>query len=71
VHPEMIESAVSEILAHEEFNLGTLIGKATKEEFLDVNEVKVVFNDKNQIQVLYDKDIILLQNKANYLQETK
>jgi len=49
VHPEMIESAVSEILAHEEFNLGTLIGKATKEEFLDVNEVKVVFNDKNQI----------------------
>ena len=49
VHPEMIENAVSEILAHEDFNLGTLIGVATDEEFVDVNEVKVVFNDENQI----------------------
>ena len=49
VHPEMIESSVSEILAHKDFNLGTLIGKATKEEFMDINEVKVVFNDENQI----------------------
>ena len=49
VHPEMIEIAVSEILAHEDFNLGTLIGVATDEEFRDVNEVKVVFNDENQI----------------------
>ena len=49
VHPEMIENAVSELLAHEDFNLGTLIGKATDEEFMDVNEVKVVFNDENQI----------------------
>lgn len=28
-------------------------------------------NEKNQIQVLYERDKILLENKNNYLEETK
>jgi 3-deoxy-manno-octulosonate cytidylyltransferase (CMP-KDO synthetase) len=84
VHPEMIENAVSEILAHEDFNLGTLIGKATEEEFVDVNEVKVVFNDKNQILYMSRspipfevnanlssryKQVAIMPFRARYLQE--
>ena len=84
VHPEMIENAVSEILAHEDFNLGTLIGKATDEEFVDVNEVKVVFNDENQILFMSRspipfemntnlssryKQVAIMPFRAKYLQE--
>ena len=84
VHPEMIENAVSEILAHEDFNLGTLIGKATYEEFVDVNEVKVVFNDENQILFMSRspipfemntnlssryKQVAIMPFRAKYLQE--
>lgn len=84
VHPEMIENAVSELLAHKDFNLGTLIGKATKEEFMDVNEVKVVFNEENQILYMSRspipfemstnlesryKQVAIIPFRANYLQK--
>ena len=49
VHPEMIESSVKALLENPDFNLGTLVGSANLEEFNDINEVKVVINDDNQI----------------------
>ncbi len=56
-------------------NVKQQLAKVNKEYSEEVQKLKRelndAINDKNQIQVLYDKDIILLQNKANYLQETK
>ncbi len=34
-------------------------------------ELNEVTNDKNQIQVLYERDKILLENKNNYLEDSK
>jgi 3-deoxy-manno-octulosonate cytidylyltransferase (CMP-KDO synthetase) len=84
VHPEMIEIAVSSLLAHKDYNLGTLIGKATEEEFRDLNEVKVVFNDSNRILYMSRspipfemnsqttsryKQVAIMPFRAKYLQE--
>jgi hypothetical protein len=56
-------------------NVKQQLAKVNKEYSEEVQKLKRelndAINDKNQIQVLYDKDIILLQNKANYLQDTK
>jgi 3-deoxy-manno-octulosonate cytidylyltransferase (CMP-KDO synthetase) len=84
VHPEMIETAVSELLANYDFNLGTLVGLANEEEFNDKNEVKVVFNDENRILYMSRspipfemttektsrfKQVAVMPFRARYLQE--
>ena len=84
VHPEMIEAAVSEILANKGFNLGTLVWLANEKEFNDKNELKVVFNDENQIlqmsrnpipfemttgQTPRFKQVAIMPFRARYLQK--
>jgi 3-deoxy-manno-octulosonate cytidylyltransferase (CMP-KDO synthetase) len=49
VHPEMIESAGGYLRSHEAFDMGTLVGQATREEWLDPNEVKVVVDQSDRI----------------------
>ena len=49
VHPSMIETAIKELKAQKTFQVGTLYGKSSEEEFNDPNEVKVVLGNNNQI----------------------
>ncbi len=84
VHPEMIESSVKALLENPDFNLGTLVGSANLEEFNDINEVKVVINDDNQILYMSRspipfrmtselprmlKQVAVMPFRAKYLQE--
>lgn len=49
VHPEMIKSAGEYLLDHPSVDMGTLVGHATREEWLDPNEVKVVVDQDDRI----------------------
>ncbi len=49
VHPDMIDLAVEPLLRDPKIQLGTLVAEATEDEWLDINEVKVLVDKFDDI----------------------